>query len=126
VKRSPCRARSARANKRRSSVPGRPAPSAGRRSARDELDRASQHELLIRRRVRATAPSTARGLDVNEVPNSIQLTTVSSSPRSSRARMSRSWRSIQVGHARSSCAAVSALRPGGSLPASSSESAGPR
>jgi hypothetical protein len=44
-------------------------------------------------------PSTARGLDVNVVPNSNQLTMVSSSPWSRRARISRSRRSIQRGHA---------------------------
>src|SRR5687768_2702080 len=67
----------------------------------------------------STAPSTARGLAVNEVPNSIQLTIVSSSPWSSRARISRSWRWIQAGHAAAIRAGVSDARPGGSAFASS-------
>jgi hypothetical protein len=47
-----------------------------------------------------SAPSTARGLDVNEVPNSIQLMIVSSSPCSSRARTWRAYveRSLQPLH----------------------------
>jgi hypothetical protein len=70
------------------------------KSTRDQLDRSAQHLFTIPPAPVSTAPSTARGLDVNEVPNSIQLMIVSSSPCSSRARTWRAYveRSLQPLH----------------------------